>query len=44
VEVQGTAEGMPFSRHALEEILSVAQQGIEELSAIQRDAITAVYA
>ena len=44
VEVQGTAEGMPFSRHALEEILSVAQQGIEELSAIQRDAITAAYA
>ena len=42
VEVQGTAEGMPFSRHALEEVLSLAQQGIEELSAFQRNAIAAV--
>ena len=44
VEVQGTAEGMPFSMHALEEVLSLAQQGIEELSAFQRDAIAAVTA
>ena len=44
VEVQGTAEGMPFSRHALEEVLSLAQQGIEELSAFQRNAIAAVTA
>ena len=44
VEVQGTAEGMPFSRHALEEVLSLAQQGIGELSAFQRNAIAAVTA
>ncbi|MCY4577495.1 MAG: ribonuclease PH [Chloroflexi bacterium] len=44
VEVQGTAEGMPFSKHALEEVLSLAQQGIEELSAFQRNAIAAVTA
>ena len=44
VEVQGTAEGMPFSMHALEEVLSLAQQGIEELSAFQRNAIAAVTA
>ena len=44
VEVQGTAEGMPFSMHALEEVLSLAQQGIEELSALQRNAVAAVTA
>ena len=44
VEVQGTAEGMPFSKHALEEVLSLAQQGIKELSAFQRNAIAAVTA
>ena len=39
VEVQGTAEGMPYSRHALDEVLSVADQGISELFSIQQDAI-----
>ena len=41
VEVQGTAEGMPYSRDALDEVLSVAEQGIGELMAIQRTAIAA---
>ena len=39
VEVQGTAEGMPYSRHALEEVLAVADSGIRELLALQQDAI-----
>ncbi len=41
VEVQGTAEGMPYSRDALDKVLSVAEQGIGELMAIQRTAIAA---
>ena len=39
VEVQGAAEGMPYSRHALEEVLSIAGAGIERLIALQQDAI-----
>ena len=41
VEVQGTAEGMPYSRHALDEVLAVAYSGIGELFALQRGAIAA---
>ncbi len=41
VEVQGTAEGVPYSRHALEEVLSVAESGIQQLIALQQDAIAA---
>ena len=41
VEVQGTAEGMPYSRHALEEVLSVAENGIRQLFALQQEAIAA---
>lgn len=44
VEVQGTAEGMPYSRHALDEVLSVGERGIRELLAIQQDAIAEVSA
>lgn len=40
VEVQGTAEGMPYSRHALNEVLAVADSGIRELLALQRDTIS----
>jgi ribonuclease PH len=36
VEVQGTAEGAPFDRRALDEVLDVAEQGIEQLLALQR--------
>ena len=39
VEVQGTAEGMPYSRQALEEVLSIAESGIGQLIALQQDAI-----
>jgi ribonuclease PH len=38
VEVQGTAEGEPFSREQLDEMLSLAANGIERLTAIQREA------
>ena len=39
VEVQGTAEGMPYSRHALEQVLSIAESGIEQLMVLQQEAI-----
>jgi ribonuclease PH len=38
VEVQGTAEGDPFSRDQLDEMLGLAASGIERLTAIQREA------
>jgi ribonuclease PH len=37
VEVQGTAEGKPFSRARLDELLALAEKGIRELHAIQRE-------
>jgi ribonuclease PH len=36
VEVQGTGEGGPFSRSQLDELLALAQSGVERLIAIQR--------
>jgi ribonuclease PH len=36
IEVQGTAEGAPFSRAELEALLNLAQDGIQELSSFQR--------
>lgn len=41
VEVQGTAEGKPFSRQQMELMLTLAQQGIEQLIAKQRRALNA---
>jgi ribonuclease PH len=41
VEVQGTAEGDPFSREDLDEMVSLAARGIERLAAIQREAVGA---
>ncbi len=35
IEVQGTAEGAPFSRAALTQLLDLAQAGIEQLTALQ---------
>ncbi|QOJ23094.1 MAG: ribonuclease PH [Gammaproteobacteria bacterium] len=40
IEVQGTAEGNAFSRAELSTMLDMAQQGIEELIAIQRNVLT----
>ena len=40
VEVQGTAEGEPFSQDHLLELLALARNGIDELVAMQKAAIT----
>ena len=40
VEVQGTAEGQPFSRDNFDELLDMALSGIEELTAFQRQLFT----
>jgi ribonuclease PH len=39
VEVQGTAEGQPFSRAVLDELLALAQKGITELVSLQRSVL-----
>jgi ribonuclease PH len=39
VEVQGTAEGAPFSRAEMDALLALAGQGIRELGALQRQAL-----
>jgi len=39
VEVQGTAEGKPFSREAIDELLSLAEKGIKELFQIQEETL-----
>jgi ribonuclease PH len=36
IEVQGTAEGMPFSRTELDELLALAEAGITEIFELQR--------
>ena len=41
VEVQGTAEGTPFSRAELDALLQLAQDGITRLVALQRNALAA---
>jgi ribonuclease PH len=41
VEVQGTAEGTPFSRATLEALLDLATAGIAEITAAQRRALAA---
>jgi ribonuclease PH len=38
VEVQGTAEGEPFTREQLDEMIGLAATGIHRLTAIQREA------
>ena len=35
IEVQGTAEGMPFTKHELDEMLSLAEHGIARLLDLQ---------
>jgi len=41
VEIQGTAEGAPFDRAELDALMTLAQQGIGELSLIQKAALGA---
>jgi ribonuclease PH len=39
IEVQGTAEGAPFDRNRLNRLLDLAAKGIQELNALQRQAL-----
>ncbi len=39
VEIQGTAEGVSFSREEMNALLDLAQQGIAQLGQLQRDAL-----
>ncbi|HEU4464850.1 MAG TPA: ribonuclease PH, partial [Gemmatimonadota bacterium] len=39
IEVQGTAEGEPFTRGELDALLDLAEAGIAELTKIQRDVL-----
>ncbi|MBP6965124.1 MAG: ribonuclease PH [Armatimonadetes bacterium] len=39
VEIQGTAEGMPFSRQQFNKLLDLAEVGIKQLFEIQREAL-----
>jgi ribonuclease PH len=39
IEVQGTAEGPPFERRALDELLGLADQGVRELVDLQRSIV-----
>ena len=41
IEVQGTAEGKPFSQDEMNEMLSLARKGISELIDLQRNALAA---
>ena len=41
VEVQGTAEQVPFGRARLDEMLGLAERGIRQLIALQREALQA---
>ena len=39
IEVQGTAEGAPFGRDALDQLLGLADDGITQLIALQREIV-----
>lgn len=39
IEVQGTAEGEPFSRESLEEMLDMAAEGVERIVSAQREVL-----
>ena len=39
IEVQGTGEGRPFSRRELDQLLAVAETGIEQLISYQKDVL-----
>ena len=40
VEVQGTAEGAPYTQDELNQMLTLAKKGIEELTAIQKESLS----
>ena len=41
VEVQGTAEGTPFSRAEMQALVDLAERGIQELVRAQKAALSA---
>ena len=42
VEIQGTAEGKPFSKENADALLSLARQGIDKLFKIQKETLRAL--
>jgi len=42
VEVQGTAEGKPFSRESIDDLLSLAEKGIKQLFQIQQEVLESI--
>ena len=40
VEVQGTAEGQPFAREIIHELLDLAEKGIQEILELQTEALS----
>jgi ribonuclease PH len=42
VEIQGTAEGLPFSKGELQDLLSLAEHGIAQLLDAQSDVLAVV--
>ena len=44
VEVQGTAEGKPFDRAELDQLLNLALVGTRRLAELQRESLTGVEA
>jgi ribonuclease PH len=40
IEIQGTAEGAPFSREAMNTMLDLAEKGIKELVSLQQRILT----
>ncbi|MBE9477780.1 MAG: ribonuclease PH [Chloroflexi bacterium] len=42
VEIQGTAEGKPFSREAVDSLISLAEKGIQQLLQVQKEALKLV--
>ena len=43
VEVQGTAEAHPFARSTLDSLLNLGEKGLQELFAIQKQALKAIH-
>ncbi len=43
IEVQATAEIVPFSRDTLEQLLDLAEEGLKEISVVQAEVIASVY-
>ena len=39
VEIQGTAEGAPFSEQDLDQLIKLAKEGIDKLVSVQKDIV-----